>query len=859
MTEFIKAMISSTFIDLTEHRQQAILACLQERVFPLAMETLPAINMTALEVSLQMVSEADIYIGIFGYRYGSIPEGDDISITHQEYLQACRRDIPRLIFRINEQHPLTIRMVDVGNRSRELEELIQLIQNDRVVAYFNSPEDLRGKIAASIRHHRETSLGKKPKYLPHRVERYDSDDLLGRKNSLASLNRWVVDARSEEYTASIYIIVASSGMGKSLLAWKWFDSITDKLWKRTMWWSLYQKADFEVFLKLALINLVDRGEQEISDLNTEEKTTILLDALRRESFLIVLDGLEHALANGESNSIAIDRHTVDAPIEVFLRRFRNLDISASRILITTTSIPQTLVRDNGEARERVYKHELSRLTSNEALELWRGLGLTIPRNDARKKLLSLMENFYYHPLFIRALAGEVRQDIQSGGNFQTWWHLNRINCFAGFRFGGSRVVSDWMSRLLNNRLGNESRETLLTISAFYCPCRYNVLSTLMSERGFDEQTLSNSLHDLEARGLINRIYEDEDNRPEPPETHSYRIHQLIIEAGWEQQDTNLQVEIATQLFNILIMHRYYNDAYEIFIGRLNRITFAREYNLLRVELLEQLFTQGIDKYPALTDKDRNIEHDKKAIAMASLVRGYLISGQLYRASLLSINHVKVRKEAGYNIHAAKGQYYLSYELYLLGRLRESEERIRDSIMIFERENHYFWHVLCLQMLYSILIKRGAQQEALLVRNQEQLISSNLVNNNPDDMIDVIAHITNQTELLNSIAAEVNDIEEELLELNAQAENCLSEQRYTEARNILTEVFLKEDYRLIQADAWLILARIEQCEDNIEEAIFAASNAYRKAWCDGSIYVYQQALQEARNILDQYDRAYPDVN
>ncbi|MDZ7994368.1 MAG: DUF4062 domain-containing protein [Nostoc sp. EfeVER01] len=545
MAKFIKAMISSTFIDLKDHRQQAILACLQEKVFPLVMETLPAINMTALEVSLQMVDEADIYIGIFGYRYGSIPEGDNISITHQEYLHAYKRDIPRLIFCMDEQHLVTINMIDLGDKSKELEELKKLIKKDRVVRHFNSPAELRSQIAISIHHYlRETNLAEKFKYLPHHVERYDLDDLIGRKEPLSSLNRWVVDTKSEEYKASLYIIVTSSGMGKSLLAWKWFNAISNRIWRRIMWWSIYQKEDFETFLKETLVNFVGKGEQEISYLSTDARTLILLEALKIEPFLIVLDGLEHALVNEESKSIAIDKHTVDAPIEGFLKKFRELDTPNSKILITTTCIPKTLLRNNGEAHERVYKHRLSQLSSDEALELWQGVGLNIPKGIIKDNLLSLIRKFDYHPLFIRALAGEVKQDVRSGGNFQIWWTYNKNN-----QLGKLRDISAWISNLLNKKLGHLSREVLLTISAFYCPCRYNVLSTLMSERGFNEQELSISLQDLQARGLINRISEDEDNEME--NTYSYRIHQLIIDAGWGQQTTEQQIEIATRLFNII--------------------------------------------------------------------------------------------------------------------------------------------------------------------------------------------------------------------------------------------------------------------------------------------------------------------
>jgi hypothetical protein len=59
-----KAMIGSTAIDLPEHRKQVINACLREDVFPTAMEYLPALDIDAVSVSLEMVAAADVCIGI---------------------------------------------------------------------------------------------------------------------------------------------------------------------------------------------------------------------------------------------------------------------------------------------------------------------------------------------------------------------------------------------------------------------------------------------------------------------------------------------------------------------------------------------------------------------------------------------------------------------------------------------------------------------------------------------------------------------------------------------------------------------------------------------------------------------------
>jgi hypothetical protein len=73
------AMLSSTAIDLPEHREQVFKACLSEGVFPIGMESLPARDADAIRVSLEMVDTADIYIGVFAWRYGHVPKGYDIS------------------------------------------------------------------------------------------------------------------------------------------------------------------------------------------------------------------------------------------------------------------------------------------------------------------------------------------------------------------------------------------------------------------------------------------------------------------------------------------------------------------------------------------------------------------------------------------------------------------------------------------------------------------------------------------------------------------------------------------------------------------------------------------------------------
>ena len=105
-------IVSSTARDLPEHRREVMDACLRQDTFPKMMEHLPATDADAIQASLALVDKADIYLGVFAFRYGYVPEGYATSITEMEYDRAVDRKIPRLIFLMHEDHP--VKPADVG-------------------------------------------------------------------------------------------------------------------------------------------------------------------------------------------------------------------------------------------------------------------------------------------------------------------------------------------------------------------------------------------------------------------------------------------------------------------------------------------------------------------------------------------------------------------------------------------------------------------------------------------------------------------------------------------------------------------------------------------------------------------------
>ena len=146
----LKAMISSTALDLPEHRKQAFDACLSTHIHPIGMERLPARDATGAAVSLEMVDQADIYIGIYAWRYGWVPEGSDISITEMEFNRAVERGKKVLVFIMDDDHPVKRVDVEIGDAPQKLEKFKARASKGRVHQKFKSPDDLRAKIIQAL-------------------------------------------------------------------------------------------------------------------------------------------------------------------------------------------------------------------------------------------------------------------------------------------------------------------------------------------------------------------------------------------------------------------------------------------------------------------------------------------------------------------------------------------------------------------------------------------------------------------------------------------------------------------------------------------------------------------------------------
>lgn len=145
-----RALISSAVLDLPEHRAAAIDACLQVGIEPLVFETFSADESDPLLRCIKLLDQADIYIGIIGFRYGFVPPGQNKSLTEIEYERAAARVIPRLLFIMSDDHPVRAADVETGPGAEKLSQFKAVVRREVIVTEFRSPDALKAAVVTGL-------------------------------------------------------------------------------------------------------------------------------------------------------------------------------------------------------------------------------------------------------------------------------------------------------------------------------------------------------------------------------------------------------------------------------------------------------------------------------------------------------------------------------------------------------------------------------------------------------------------------------------------------------------------------------------------------------------------------------------
>ncbi len=453
-------MLSSTSRDLPTHRNIAVNAVLRAGMHPIIMEALPASLGDAIRDSLQLVDEAEIYIGIFGMRYGHIPDDprnpERLSITEMEYRHAMKRGIPVLIFLMDDEHPgpkTAAEGKDFYETSEEgkqkLAALKKELMDKHVVGFFKSPEDLRGHIIHALtqpevrqRAYEIAGIDPEPapdkKSLPAPPEFYAdpwytlTTDFVGRRDELRKLEAW---ADSDD---PMMIVEAIGGMGKSAVTWQWVReyALKQRNYDGVMWWSFYESgATMKAFVRHALAYITRQNPDDLKKNDLRENFKQLQRELNTGRYLLVLDGLERVLVAYHRWNAAQMR---DDSVEDAEAIIKDRDIRActdpkdddiltgllacrkTKVLLSSRLLPLALEDRMGVEKKGVQHIHLNGLHPDDALAL---VQYAKVRVDNVPQFQQFMKQFGYHSLLVKLVAGRVNKFRRGRGDFDAWYDL----------------------------------------------------------------------------------------------------------------------------------------------------------------------------------------------------------------------------------------------------------------------------------------------------------------------------------------------------------------------------------------------------------------------------------------------------
>lgn len=148
-----KAFLSSTARDLTEYRHAV---CKEINRLDnwkcVRMEDFGARSRTAEALDDDAVRDCDLFIGILGHCYGSIPEGHrKLSYTEKEFNAAVANNLPRLMFLAPDDFPVPAHLREDEYHWKRQKAFRSRVQTHSVHASFSTPHELAIAVLQAIR------------------------------------------------------------------------------------------------------------------------------------------------------------------------------------------------------------------------------------------------------------------------------------------------------------------------------------------------------------------------------------------------------------------------------------------------------------------------------------------------------------------------------------------------------------------------------------------------------------------------------------------------------------------------------------------------------------------------------------
>ncbi len=154
-----KIYLSSTWSDLSEVRENVYKTLRKGGFDVIAMEDYVAADNRPADKCLEDVRGCDLYIGLFAWRYGYIPSGDNKSITEMEYREAELNNIQTLIFLLHEDALWPKSKMDKDDS--HIINLRNEFQANKLVSFFHDSDELCTLVSIAVNKHFYSESAKK--------------------------------------------------------------------------------------------------------------------------------------------------------------------------------------------------------------------------------------------------------------------------------------------------------------------------------------------------------------------------------------------------------------------------------------------------------------------------------------------------------------------------------------------------------------------------------------------------------------------------------------------------------------------------------------------------------------------------
>ena len=603
------------------------------------------------------------------------------------------------------------------------------------------------------------------------------------------------------------------------------------------------------------------------------------------------------------------RKTADPRAGNFLRRLAR--VRASRILVSTRLYPADLQTATALPVPGSFAYFIEGLSDDDALNLWRTSGVSGSRDELLRLFHSfgshplLIQALAGEIAHDRRAPGDFDTWRSNHSDFDPF-RLSLVQAKSHILEFALRGLNEPAKKVLHTVAAFRMPATYDTLAALLIGeekifSNENELDAALIELedrgllGWDKRGNRYDLHPI-VRGVVWSGLSDDMRRGVYTALRAH-FEELPKIEDYLQVESLEDLTPAIELYNTLIGLGRYDDAYFVFQNSISDATFHRlSASRQQVELLEMLFPNGLDQLPCLSDPsaqaftlialalgyqdsgrprhaipllgrsnaiyERQNNQGHLSISLKNLSGVFLQIGALSEAQLVAIRSLVIERERGDLWSEGASLQVLGLILNARGLVDETDGSLRRALRIWlVREDRQGEAMVNAYMAELALCKANhiaafqlancAWELANVYRVERDFIRAARLQGAASLGLNDLARADERLHHALTRARAVNHLEEEIQALIALAELRRRQGDPDAAREYLNAVWDAAErgpYPLYHADALNVLAQIERDAGNTKAAIEAATEAYRKAWCDGPPFAYHWGLEAARAHL-----------